>query len=331
VTGRTWHGEPVPDEDLRAHARRILPHSSDIYIWPSPTAAPSDPGELTVTWLAARSPNSHQPCLRVLASWLAYCSIPLIAGPEMVEAWLDGLSESRDRDNDVPPPTTVRHHLAVITSWYRHLHEHGACRSNPAARVKAPPPGKSGRTRRALSPAAAAVLVELSHEHTRTHPSEQTWRDHCILTCLFHYGLLARTLAALEITDVIGIQDARTVSIWIGRHHPRHPLLDLPDTAAEALRTYLALRADRLQRPLRAGTLFAAAPTGSTTDDRPLSDQQIRKIIGELCGAAGLPARWLFTPCPPPADQPLPHLAWASPPPPPDDPSGSGALSAREA
>ncbi|GAA4103115.1 hypothetical protein [Nonomuraea soli] len=288
-------------------------------VTPSNGNAPvADSRNLTIAWLAARSPYTRINCLATLASWIDYVRMPTYNDLEVeggwVEGWLDHCLHAA-RDNRAQPALVLGNHLRTLRSWYKFLIQHGAWHSAPTVRVRAPVHRPTPR-QAALSRAAGAVIVEIARAAAELQATDETaWRDYTIVAAQFYTPAPDATLAHISFADVVGLHTGGTVSVWTGEMSPARTLIDLPDTVALPLRTYLGVRAHRENAPpytrAEAPMFCTVPPPGAPTSPAtPLTSQRIGLIVKSLAARGGLPGltRLTLGPTPPthPAATPIP-------------------------
>lgn len=181
---------------------------------------------------------------------------------------------------------SVARALAAIRSWFGWLARTGRIEQNPARLVSSPKlpkhlprvPGMeqmNGAIDALTRPAAPAETVE-----------ETAWpeRDRVILELLYGCGIRNAELVGLNLED---IQWSNECLLVRGKGRKQR-LVPLGDTAAAALRAYLASRDERLARNHR--TSNAVLLNARLRGDARLTTRSVGRIVKRLAVAGGMAA-----------------------------------------
>ncbi len=285
-------------------------------------------GALTALWLEAdKTPHTRRAYYLDLSLWLDWCRRtgldPLAARRADVDAWKTTLVAT-DRDGVIRPaaPASVARRLAAVSSWYRYLVSNEVAARNPFDAVRRPRTGDAPPLP-ALDRAETTALLAHAEQRAHRNATEASWRDHAVVSLLFHTGLRVSGLTGADLVDLD--RDGGHVVLRYRRKGGVRDLVPLAPAARAALAGYLALRARRLGRPVDTltGPLLvtvprdAAGPGGAPSsgdggeervgcpvpggdggEDRGqrLTQRDVWRTLRTLARQAGLPSAATITP-----------------------------------
>ncbi len=188
--------------------------------------------------------------------------------------------------------TSVARALAAVRSWFKWLAKEGVVKANPAKLVSTPKLPKHlprvptveemNRVLDGLGPASAVS------EDQDARPAVWPERDRVIFELLYGCGIRNGELVGLDVGSVLWGDDAIRV---LGKGK-KERIVPLGDPAAEAIRMYLPLRADKLRiagkgRLVEDGPLLCNAVMRGTCR---LTTRSVGRIVKAVAQERGLAA-----------------------------------------
>lgn len=183
--------------------------------------------------------------------------------------------------------------LAAIRSWFKWLAKEGVLEQNPA-RLVATPKLPKHLPRVPSAEEVNRVLDSMERTLPAKKPGKeegsQGWqeRDRVIWELLYGCGIRNSELVGIDIADLHWANDA----ILVRGKGRKERYVPLGDAAAEAIRAYLPLRADVLQRGSKGG-MISTGPlliNQSARGSARLTTRSVGRIVKAIAVARGLPA-----------------------------------------
>ena len=177
--------------------------------------------------------------------------------------------------------------LAAIRSWFKWLARTGRIEQNAASLVATP------RLPKHLPRVPSIEQLNRVVDSVRDDAASWPTRDKAILELLYGCGIRNAELTALNLDDIHWANEA----ILVRGKGQKQRYVPLGDTAAEALRAYLAERSARLaaarqDRPLKTPALFVSLQLrglGKGGDAR-LTTRSVARIVKRIAILGGLPS-----------------------------------------
>lgn len=245
-------------------------------------------------WARLSLSPRNQASYRVIArAFRAVLRAPLVeASITDVRRWRDHLIE------DGKKLGTVRHHLTVLRSLYKHLEREGFVRRNPAAPVPLPalPDESVGR---------ALTVKEVRYLRAGPNRTRVTGaRDHAIRLVLVRTGMRVSELCGLRVSAIRTVKARRVLEVRVKGGRDR--LLPLPDDVWKAVEAYLTPPGEpktttspgTASEPTRSklahsggerASLFQPSVNYRTrVHDKQLTSRQVHVIVSRYAALAGI-------------------------------------------
>lgn len=235
----------------------------------------------TQAWLAAKKPNTREAYLGDMKAWLNFCAQraldPLLAGKADADLFGAWLQDPGAQPRPLAAASAARR-MAAVSSWYRYLTACAVHDRNPFAAAERPTADRDYSATPWLSEAQARDLLAAACRRMGTH----RLRDIAIVRLLVQLGLRVSEVARLE-TGQLGYSEQQHTLTVHGKGGKRVRRA-LPDSAAQALAAYLALRAhhEETEADALTGRVFVSA------NGNPIDRVAIYRIVTRLARAAGI-------------------------------------------
>jgi integrase/recombinase XerD len=240
--------------------------------------------------LSPRTQSSYRDVARAFRTLLG---TPLVeASVEDVRRWRDRLIE------DGKKLGTVRHHLTVLRSLYKHLEREGFVERNPAAPVPLPalPDESVGR---------ALTVKEVRYLLAGPNRARVVGaRDYAMLLLLVRTGMRVSELCQLRVSSIRTAKGWRVLEVRVKGGRDRQ--LPLPDDVWKSIEAYLThpgepkttaapgTASESMRRKLahsdgeRAWLFQPSVNYRTQVHDRPLTTRQVHSIVSRYAMLAGI-------------------------------------------